>query len=98
MHFFLAMHISSSLCCPWSLHFYLAMLSLVPATSTVSVYVIASDMQDQQVARDQMFHDMQCSTKAVLTTIPLLWDKKVHITNLYKEKPHEYETNSICFV
>ena len=62
------------------------MQSPVPATSAASVYVIASDARDQQVARDQMFHDMQHSTKAVLTTVPLPWDEKVHIMNLYKEK------------
>ena len=73
-------------------HFFLAfhMQSPVPATSTASVSVIASDTLDQQIARDQMFHDMQHSTKAVLTTVPLLWVMKVHIMNLYKEKCHEY--------
>ena len=81
-HFFLAMHMPSP----------------VPATSAATVYVIASDVRDQQVARDQMFHDMQLSTKEVLTTVPLAWDEKVHIMNLYKEKRREYETNSICFL
>ena len=54
-------------------HFSLAMhtQSQVQGTSAASVFVIASDMLDQQVTRDQMFHNMQLSTKVVLTTVPL---------------------------